>query len=253
MIAWRWVLWAWLAGSTAWAEPRAPIQVSPILASYPHDAGSYTQGLLWHEGLLYESIGRYGYSSLSVRDLKTGRILRSQKLAPELFGEGLVLVGEELVQLTWKEHRVLIYDKTTLRLKRSLPYPWDGWGIASDGRQLVVSDGSDLLRFLDPKSFKELRRIAVQDGDQPIGLLNELEYVNGEILANVYGDDRIARISPADGKVIGWMDLSHLYPPEQRPVRDAVLNGIAYDAQRQVLMVTGKYWPRLFLIPAPKP
>jgi glutamine cyclotransferase len=248
----HWVLLLWLLSCTAWAESGVPVFVPSINASYPHDASGYTQGLIWHDGLLYESTGRYGHSTLSVRELKTGRILRSRELASEFFAEGLTLVGDELVQLTWKEHRVLIYDKTTLRLKRSLPYEWEGWGIAYDGRHLIVSDGSDLLRFLDPVSFKEVRRIAVQDGAESVDQLNELEYVQGEILANVYGSDRIARISPVDGKVLGWLDLSHLYPEEQRLVSDAVLNGIAYDAERGVLMVTGKYWPRIFLIPAPQ-
>ena len=248
----HWVLLLWLLSSAAWPDSGAPVLVPPVSASYPHDASGYTQGLLWHDGLLYESTGRYGHSTLSLRELKTGRILRSHSLDADYFAEGLVLVGDELLQLTWKEHRVFIYDKTTLSLKRSLPYEWEGWGIAYDGRHLIVSDGSDLLRFLDPMSFKEVRRIAVQDGAEPIDQLNELEYVQGEILANVYGSDRIARISPLSGQVIGWLDLSHLYPEEQRPVSDAVLNGIAYDAKRQVLMVTGKYWPKLFLIPAPK-
>jgi len=246
-----WFLLVWLTALAACAEGGAPVLVPPISASYPHDADSYTQGLLWHDGLLYESAGRYGHSALSVRELKTGRILRSRALASEFFAEGLVLVGDELVQLTWKEHRVFVYDRDTLHLKRSLPYEWEGWGIAYDGRHLIVSDGSDLLRFLDPASFKEVRRIAVQDRAESVDALNELEYVQGEILANVYGSDRIARISPADGTVLGWLDLAHLYPEEQRPVSDAVLNGIAYDAERRVLMVTGKYWPKLFLIPAP--
>lgn len=248
----RWCLLACLLSCAACADSGAPVLVPPVSASYPHDASGYTQGLLWHDGLIYESTGRYGYSAVSVRELETGRILRSHSLDADYFAEGLVLVGDELLQLTWKEHRVFIYDKTTLRLKRSLPYEWEGWGIAYDGRHLIVSDGSDLLRFLDPVSLKEVRRIAVQDGTDSVDQLNELEYMQGEILANVYGSDRIARISPASGQVIGWLDLSHLYPEEQRPVSDAILNGIAYDAERRVLMVTGKYWPKLFLIPAPK-
>lgn len=246
------ILLACLLSCAACAESVAPVLVPSASATYPHDASGYTQGLLWHDGLLYESTGRYGQSTLSVRELKTGRILRSRALEATYFGEGLALVGDELIQLTWKEHRVFIYDKTTLQLKRSLPYEWEGWGIAYDGRHFIVSDGSDLLRFLDPASFKEVRRIAVQDGAESIDQLNELEYVQGEILANVYGSDRIARISPVSGQVIGWLDLSHLYPKDQRPTSDAVMNGIAYDAERGVLMVTGKYWPKLFLIPAPK-
>lgn len=248
----RWALLAWLLSCAAWAEGGAPVSVPSVSASYPHDPSGYTQGLLWHDGLLYESTGCYGHSTLSVRDLNTGRILRSRTLESKYFGEGLALVGDDLVQLTWKEHRIFVYDKATLRRKRSLPYAWEGWGATYDGRHLIVSDGSALLRFLDPISFKEISRITVHDGDQPIELLNELEFVQGEILANVYGSDRIARILPSNGKVIGWLDLSHLYPAAQRPKIDAVLNGIAYDPQRQMLMVTGKYWPKLFLIPAPQ-
>ncbi len=242
----------WFFAGTAWAEGGAPVQVPPVIASYPHDPKSFTQGLLWHKGLLYESTGLYGHSTLSVRELETGRARWSVKLAPNIFGEGLALVGEELVQLSWKEHRIFVYDRATLKLKRNLPYAWEGWGAAYDGRHLIVSDGSAVLRFLDPVGFKEMRQVTVFDGDQPITLLNELEYVQGEILANVYGVDRIARISPTSGKVIGWLDLSSLHPEELRGVESAVLNGIAYDAERQVLMVTGKYWPRMFLIPAPK-
>ena len=241
-----------LIAHTAWAAGTAPMIVPPVIASYPHDPKNFTQGLLWHKGLLYESTGQYGKSTLSVRELETGRALWSVKLAPNLFGEGLVLVGEELVQLSWKERRVLIYDRATLKLKRDLPYAWEGWGAAYDGRLLIVSDGSAVLRFLDPQQFKVMRQVTVLDGDQPITHLNELEYVQGEILANVFGLDLIARISPETGKVIGWLDLSHLYPAGQRGTAEAVLNGIAYDAERQVLMVTGKYWPRVFLIAAPK-
>lgn len=247
-----WLVSLCLVVCTACAESRAPVEVPPIIASYPHNPKNFTQGLLWHKGLLYESTGQYGQSTLSVRQLETERALWSVKLAPNLFGEGLALVGEELVQLSWKERRVLIYDRATLKLKRNLPYAWEGWGATYDGRHLIVSDGSAILRFLDPQHFKVARELTVMDGDRPITQLNELEYVQGEILANVFGLDRIARIAPETGKVIGWLDLSHLYPVGQRGTAEAVLNGIAYDAERQVLMVTGKYWPRVFLIPAPK-
>lgn len=247
----RWALLACLMACAAWAGDTAPVIVPTISASYPHDPSSYTQGLLWHDGYLYESTGLYGHSSLSMRDLTTGQVLRSRKLDPQLFGEGLVLIGNELMQLTWREHRILVYDKATLQLKRSLPFAGEGWGAAYDGQHLIVSDGSNLLRFLDPVTYNEVRRIAVQDGHQPIELLNELECVHGEIFANVYGSDRIARIQPSDGTVLGWLDLAHLYSAAQRPAIDAVLNGIAYDAQQQVLMVTGKYWPKLFIITLP--
>ena len=188
---------------------------------------------------------------LSVREPKSGRMLRHRALPPDVFGEGIALVGDELVQLTWKEKRAYVYDKTTLQLKRTLPYAWEGWGLTYDGRYLIASDGSAVLRFLDPATLKEIHSIEVHDGDRSIGQLNELEYVHGEILANVFETDRIARISPATGQVIGWLDLSNLLPDARRPAADAILNGIAYDPMHNVLIVTGKNWPKLFVIPAP--
>lgn len=223
----------------------------PATRSYPHDPNAFTQGLVWDRGLIYESTGRYGHSTLNVRELKTGRLLRRHELPETMFGEGIALVGDEIIQLTWKEHQALIYDKASLRLKRTLPYAWEGWGLTHDGRHLIVSDGSAQLRFLDPATLHEVRRLKVTIGGQPIDQLNELEFVKGEILANVYGLDRIARISPQTGHVIAWIEFAHLFPQQQRPSSDAVLNGIAYDASRDELIVTGKYWPKLFVIPAP--
>jgi glutamine cyclotransferase len=243
----------WLAPCMAWTDAPAPIAVPQVRASYPHDPNAYTQGLLWHDGLLYESTGRYGHSTLSARKLESGEAVLSTTLPDELFGEGLARVGDELLQLTWKEGQVLVYEAATLRLKRVLPYGWDGWGAAYDGRQLIVSDGSAVLRFLDPENLTELRQVTVHDGDRQVVYLNELEYLEGEIYANVYGSDRIARIAPASGKVVGWLDLSELYPVAQRASGDAVLNGIAYDAERRVLLVTGKFWPRVFVIALPEP
>ncbi|MBT9612659.1 MAG: glutaminyl-peptide cyclotransferase [Burkholderiales bacterium] len=225
--------------------------VPPPIRSYPHDPTAFTQGLVWDRGLLYESTGRYGHSTLSVRELKTGRVLRRHDLPKAMFGEGIALVGDEIIQLTWQEHQAFVYDKASLRLKRTLPYAWEGWGLAYDGRHLIASDGSAQLRFLDPATLHEVRRLNVTDGGQHIDQLNELEYVKGEILANVYGSDRIARISPQTGRVLAWIELAYLFPEQQRPARDAVLNGIAYDAAQDVLIVTGKHWPKLFVIPAP--
>lgn len=223
----------------------------PVIRSYAHDPTAFTQGLAWDRGLLYESTGRYGHSTLSVRELKTGRVLRRHDLPKTMFGEGIALVGDEIIQLTWQEHQAFVYDKATLRLKRTLPYTWEGWGLTYDGRHLIASDGSAQLRFLDPATLQEIRRLDVADGEQPIDQLNELEYVKGEILANRYGADRIARISPQTGQVIAWIELSHLFPQPQRPSSEAILNGIAYDATRDVLIVTGKHWPKLFVLPAP--
>lgn len=219
--------------------------------SYPHDPAAFTQGLIYERGLLYESTGRYGQSSLSVRELETGRLLRRHSLPKALFGEGIALVGDEIIQLTWQERQALVYDKATLRLKRVLPYSWEGWGLTYDGLHLIASDGSAQLRFLDPATLQAVRHLQVTDKGLAIERLNELEYVKGEILANVYGADRIARISPQTGQVIAWIELAHLLPSQQRPSSDAVMNGIAYDADKNVLIVTGKLWPKLFTLPMP--
>ncbi len=223
----------------------------PALNSYAHDPSAFTQGLVWERGLLYESTGLYGHSTLSVRELKSGRILRRIDLPKAMFGEGIALVGNELFQLTWQEHQIFVYDKTSLRLKRTLPYAREGWGLTYDGRHLIASDGSAQLHFLDPATLREVRRLDVTETGQAIGQLNELEYVKGEILANIYGADRIARISPKTGKIIAWITLSHLFPRSQRPSDEAVLNGIAYDQARDVLLITGKHWPSIFVLPAP--
>ena len=225
--------------------------VPQVIQRYPHDPSAFTQGLVFDRGLLYESTGRYGHSTLSVRELKTGRLLHHHRLPKSIFGEGIALVGDEIFQLTWKEHQVFVYDKASLRLKRKFPYAGEGWGLTYDGYHLIASDGSAQLRFLEPATLKEVRRIEVTEGDQLIDQLNELEYVKGEILANRYGSDRIARISPQTGRVIAWIELSHLFPQHLRSSSEAVLNGIAYDAARGELIVTGKYWPKLYVIPAP--
>ena len=225
--------------------------VPQVIRTHPHEASAFTQGLVFDRGLLYESTGRYGHSTLSVRELKTGRLLYHRHLPKTIFGEGIALVGDEIFQLTWKERQVFVYDRTNLRLKRTLSYAWEGWGLTYDGRHLIASDGSAQLRFLDPATLREVRRIDVKEGDQLINQLNELEYVKGEIFANRYGSDRIARVSPQTGQVIAWIELSLLYPQQLRSSREAVLNGIAYDAALGELIVTGKYWPNLYVIPAP--
>ena len=244
-------LLASFATYAALADSGAPIAIPQVSRSYPHDIAAFTEGLLWDGGVLYESTGTLGLSALTVRELGTGRVLHRHLLPPEMFGEGIALVDSEIIQLTWKNHQAFVYDKTSLRLKRTLPYAWEGWGLTYDGRHLIASDGSATLRFLNPATLKEIHSIEVHDGDRSIDQLNELEYVHGEILANVFETDRIARISPATGQVIGWLDLSNLLPDARRPGADAVLNGIAYDPMHNVLIVTGKNWPKLFVIPAP--
>ena len=219
-----------------------------IVHSYPHDAHAFTQGLLYADGHLYESTGLKGHSSLRMVDLETGRVLQELSVPGQYFAEGLATWGSTLIQLTWQSHTAFVYDRFSFREVRTLTYPGEGWGLASDGKNLILSDGTAGLRFLDPVTFRELRRVIVRDQGSPVLQLNELEMVKGEIYANVWHTDKIARISPVDGKVLGWIDLAGLWPRAQRTDPEAVLNGIAYDAAHDRLFVTGKLWPRLFEI-----
>ena len=226
----------------------AAAQDYTIIHTYPHDPHAFTQGLIYLDGHLYESAGEYGQSSLRMVDLETGRILQQQPVPSKYFAEGLAPWGSTLVQLTWQEHTAFVYDRFSFRLLRTLSYPGEGWGLTSDGKSLILSDGTPDLRFLDPATFRELRRVTVKDHGQPVKYLNELEVVHGEIYANVWHTDRIARISPRTGAVLGWIDLSGLLPANLRSSPEAVLNGIAYDAAHNRLFVTGKLWPRLYEI-----
>jgi glutamine cyclotransferase len=220
---------------------------------YPHDPQAFTQGLAFAAGTLYESTGLYGHSELRRVDLATGAVLQRRALPPHLFGEGLTAWRGGLVQLTWRSGEGLVYDRTTFGLLRAFRYPTEGWGITGDGRRLIMSDGTSTLRLLDPESLKTTGEISARDGSAAVTYLNELEYVKGEIYANVWPTDRIARISPESGKVTGWMDLQGLLSPEDRR-RAEVLNGIAYDPESDRLFVTGKRWPKLFeIVPVPSP
>lgn len=219
-----------------------------IVHTYPHDPNAFTQGLVIVDGQLYESDGEYGQSVLRMVDLQTGRTLQEVHLDPKYFGEGLTNWGSTLIQLTWKAHTAFVYDRFSFRLLKPLHYPWDGWGLTQDGKSLILSDGSANLYFLDPATLKEIRRIRVKDMGRSINQLNELEYIHGEIYANIWHSNRIARISPATGKVLGWIDLSGLLPPGSVTNPEAVLNGIAWDSAHNRLFVTGKLWPKLFEI-----
>jgi glutamine cyclotransferase len=183
-----------------------------------------------------------------MEDLDTGRLLEFVDVPSKYFGEGLTNWGSTLIQLTWQSHIALVYDRATFHLLRTLPYPGEGWGLTQDGTHLILSDGTPTLRFLDPETFHEVRSITVKDHGVPVKELNELEYIHGEIWANIWYADRIARISPATGKVLGWIDLKGLLPAAEHPNPGAVLNGIAYDAQHDRLFVTGKLWPKIFEI-----
>lgn len=234
------------AANPAFPRPADRYQVVHV---FPHDAGAFTQGLVYVDGHLYESTGRHGRSSLRMSDLQTGQVLQHHELPVEYFGEGLTNWGDTLVQLTWKAGTAFVYDRFSFAPRRTLHYPWEGWGLTQDGKNLILSDGSSVLHFLDPRTFREVRRISVvDDRGQPLVNLNELEYVRGQIYANLWQTDWIVRISPRTGKVLGWIDLSGLMDKGQFTDPDAVLNGIAYDPKSDLFFVTGKLWPKLFVI-----
>jgi glutamine cyclotransferase len=204
------------------------------------------------DGHLYESTGINGQSSLRMVDLDTGRILQEQPVDSKYFGEGLTAWGSSLVQLTWQSHLALVYDRFSFRLLRTFSYTGEGWGLTADGKSLILSDGTATLRFFDPETFREVRRITVKDHGKPVTDINELEDVEvggrGQFYANIWHSDRIARISPVKGKVLGWIDLKGLLAPGERSSAEAVLNGIAWDSGHHRLFVTGKLWPKLFEI-----
>jgi glutaminyl-peptide cyclotransferase len=231
------------------AQHAIPTDGYQIVHVYPHDPDAYTQGLVWVDGYLYESTGRNGKSSIRKVDLATGQVLQHYELAEKYFGEGLTNWESELVQLTWKAGLGFVYDRSSMAWKRSFEYTGEGWGLTHDDHQFILSDGTAAIRFLDPQSFAETKRITVKDEKgKPITDINELEYVHGEIYANIWHTDKIARIAPQTGKVLGWIDLSGIIDRSGFTDSDAVLNGIAYDNKNDRLFVTGKLWPKLFEI-----
>jgi glutamine cyclotransferase len=219
-----------------------------IVHTYPHDPHAFTQGLVFVSGSLYESTGLNGKSSLRMVDLETGRVVQSQPVDSKYFAEGLTAWGSTLVQLTWESHVAFIYDRFSFRMLRTFSYSGEGWGLTQDGKSLILSDGSDSLRFFDPATFREVRRVNVKDHGKPVDEINELEFVHGEIYADIWHSNRIARIAPGTGKVLGWIDLKGLLADSERATPEAVLNGIAYDSVHDRLFVTGKLWPKLFEI-----
>ena len=219
-----------------------------IINTYPHDRTAFTEGLIYDNGVLYESTGLNGQSTLRKVELTTGWVLQSTSLASQYFGEGLTLWQDSLIQLTWQTHVGFVYDKNTFNLLRNFNYTTEGWGLTHDSTRLIMSDGTSTMYFLDPVTFQVTGKIEVKDRGTPVVNINELEYVNGRIYANIWMTDKIAIINPDTGNAESWIDLTGLLPPQANPVAVDVLNGIAYDPVGKRLFVTGKLWPMLFEI-----
>jgi glutaminyl-peptide cyclotransferase len=224
-----------------------------VVNTFPHDPEAFTQGLIYHNGYLYESTGRYGASSLRQIDLETGEILRLVNLSPEYFGEGLTIWEETLLQITWQEGTGFVYDVEDFSLLGTFAYPMEGWGLTHDGEQLILSDGTPTIYFLNPDTFQIMDSIDVSDSGEPVWQINELEYIRGEIFANLWQTDEIIRINPDTGEVTGRIDMEGILPDADRTPTTDVLNGIAYDPEADRLFITGKRWPWLYevrLIPS---
>jgi glutaminyl-peptide cyclotransferase len=232
----------------------APMLGYKVVAQFPHSTESYTEGFLFLDGLFYEGTGIEGHSALLAVQPETGRAVQTRELPAQYFGEGIVDWGANIYQWTWKSHTCFVYDRFSLRPVKQFTYSGEGWGMTRTSRELITSDGTSTLRFRNPDTFAETHHIVVKDGARAIEELNELEFIHGEIYANVWHQDVIARISPRDGHVIAWIDLRGLLPIGQMINEESVLNGIAYDRQHGRLFVTGKQWPTVFEIEVvPKP
>src|SRR6266508_4500886 len=230
------------------ARSRVPVSGYTIKHVYPHDSRAFTQGIEYRDGVLFEGTGLNGQSTLRKVELATGKVLQQVAVPPDYFGEGITTWGQTIVQLTWQSQVGFVYDRNTFKQLRTFKYTGEGWGLTHNATQLIMSDGSASLRFLDPKTLTETHRVLVTDAGIVVRDLNELEWVNGEIYANIWQTNFIARISPSNGRVLGWIDLSGLLSPEEQRAGADVLNGIAYDAAGRRLFVTGKLWPKLFEI-----
>lgn len=240
-----------LAASLALALPAcaapAPVQGYEVVRTFPHDRGAFTQGLFMRDGVLYESTGLNGRSSVRRVSLETGAVEQKADLDPKYFGEGAVDWDDKIVQLTWTHGLGFVRDRSTFAVTSTFSYAGEGWGLTRDDRRIIMSDGTAELRFLDPKTLKETGRVKVTEDGRPIDQLNELEFIKGEVWANVWQTDQIVRIDPKTGKVVGRLDLSGLLTPQEARRAD-VLNGIAYDAKADRIFVTGKLWPWMFEI-----
>jgi glutaminyl-peptide cyclotransferase len=218
-----------------------------VVKTYAHDRRAFTQGLEFRAGILYESTGREGLSWIRRWKVESGEVLQQVDLSPEYFGEGITVLNGLITQLTYKTEVGFVYDQASFKRLRQFNYPGEGWGLTNDGTHIFMSDGSAQIRVWDPKTLKETGRITVKDGAKEVAALNELEYIRGEIWANIWLTDRIVRFSPKDGRVTGWIDLAGILTPGERAGAD-VLNGIAFDAMGDRIFVTGKLWPKIFEI-----
>ena len=234
-----------LSGGSANA---APTDGYKVVAKYPHSTDSYTEVFFYLNGMFYEGTGITGRSAVMAIDPETGRTLQHRDLPPQYFGEGIVDWGPNIYEWTWKSHVCFVYDRFSLQPVKQFTYTGEGWGMTRTTKELITSDGSATLRFRDPNTFRETHHVLVKDGSRIIDRLNELEFIKGEIYANVWHSDMIARISPRDGHVIAWIDLTGLLPSNQVIDAESVLNGIAYDPQHDRIFVTGKRWPTVFEI-----
>ena len=241
-------VWRQVSREQVLAQKEIPVYTYRVIRTYPHRTDSYTEGLLLHDGVLYEATGRYNESWLVKADLDTAKARRERVLPKRYFGEGVTVHKDRVYQLTYKSNIGFIYDKDTLKPIGSFHYPTQGWGLTTDGKQLIMSNGSAALMFLDPVTLERKRFIIVKDNISEVGFLNELEYVNGEVFANVWQTNLIARIDPKTGKVNGWIDLTGLNPEPKKLKYPYVLNGIAYDRRTRRLLVTGKCWPAIYEI-----
>ena len=233
--------------AVALAKP-IPVYSAKVVASYPHDSGAFTQGLFFKDGFLYESTGLKGRSTIRKVVLESGKVVQTAAMPPDVFGEGITDWADSLIALTWTEGAGFVLDLKTFTLRRRFAYPGEGWGLTRSDKALIMSDGTSELRFLHPVGLGEQLRVRVSADGKPVDQLNELEWVEGEIYANIWQTDRIARIDPVSGKVVGWIDLAGILSAPERAGGVDVLNGIAYDAKGKRLFVTGKLWPKLFEI-----
>lgn len=244
------VLVCGVIGLTAYAQLKRTSKPEPlvyrVVARHPHDSAAFTQGLVYDNGRLFEGTGKKGESSLRRVDLATGKVEKIAHLDDHYFGEGIAILDHRIYQLTWQNRVGVVYDDETFDVEKTFQYSGEGWGLTTDGKHLIMSDGSATIRFLNPKTFEVVKRITAKSSRGKVDRLNELEYVKNEIWSNVWYEDKIARISPETGDVLGWIDFSNLYPRGQRRTSEDVMNGIAYDSENDRLFITGKNWPQLF-------